>query len=215
MGLFALAGHRTWDFQQPSGPTIMIYLRLNALSCRLRRILLGPFSGVYRRGSLLFFKTPEEYRDRVLENSLKPGLAISPDKIARAYKDRLGRYWILVEYAKGYDLYKHFRLAYKDRYAWRIPRITVEICPACGEDVVEGVCLECGEEIEKPRYLEVWRDPEAFEKLIPLQNVMKNSLGLKMMSGGMELKIPKQILHERIVSIVKSGNALYVKLLKF
>ena len=55
----------------------------------------------------------------------------------------------------------------------------------------------------------------SFEKLIPLQNVMKNSLGLKMMSGGMELKIPKQILHERIVSIVKSGNALYVKLLKF
>jgi hypothetical protein len=95
----------------------------------LRRILLGPFSGVYRRGGLLFFRTPEEYRDRILEEPLRPGLAISPDRIARAYKDGLGRYWILVEYVRGYDLYKHFRLA-PMRNAWRIPRITVEASPA-------------------------------------------------------------------------------------
>jgi hypothetical protein len=58
----------------------------------LRRILLGPFSDVYRHGNLLFFKAPEEYRSRVLEESLKPGLKISPDRIARAYKDKLYRY---------------------------------------------------------------------------------------------------------------------------
>jgi len=192
----------------------MIYLRLNALSCRLRRILLGPFGDVYRRGSLLFFKTPEEYRDRVLENSLKPGLAISPGRIMRAYKDRLGKYWILVEYAKGYDLYKHFRLAYKDRYAWRIPRITVEICPACGEDVVEGVCLECGEKIEKPKHLEVWRDPEAVEELIPVTSIRKGHERFTIESEVSQLEIPKEIIHERIVSIVGKNGSIYVKLLK-
>jgi hypothetical protein len=66
-----------------------------------KEILLGPFSDVYRYDNLLFFKTPEEYRDRILEESLKTGLKISPDRIARAYKDRLYRYWILVEYDEG------------------------------------------------------------------------------------------------------------------
>ena len=73
---------------------------------------------------------------------------------------------------RGYDLYKHFRLA-PMRDAWRIPRITVEVCPACGEDVVEGVCLECGERVEKPRHLEVWRDREAVEELIPVTGIRR------------------------------------------
>ncbi len=94
--------------------------------------MLGPFDDVYRQGSLLFLKVPEEYRGRVLEESLKPGLKISPDRISRAYKDKLGRHWILVEYEKGYDFFKHFKLAPKEKYAWRIPRITVEVCPRCG-----------------------------------------------------------------------------------
>jgi len=85
----------------------------------LRRILLGPFRDVYRHGNLLFFKAPEEYRSRVLEESLKPGLKISPDRIAKGYKDKLYRYWILVDYERGYDLYKHFKLAPRDKNAWR------------------------------------------------------------------------------------------------
>jgi hypothetical protein len=180
---------------------------------RLRRILLGPFSDVYRRGNLLFFKTPEEYRDRVLEDSLKPGLAISPGRIMRAYKDRLGRYWILVEYVRGYDLYKHFRLA-PMRDAWRIPRITVEVCPACGEDVVEGVCLECGERVEKPRHLEVWRDREAVEELIPVTGIRRGVESLVIESETGQLEIPKGLIHERMLSIVRRGGLIYIKLLK-
>ncbi|MCL7386985.1 MAG: hypothetical protein LZ166_05620 [Thaumarchaeota archaeon] len=179
----------------------------------MRRILLGPFSDVYRRGNLLFFKTPEEYRDRVLEDSLKPGLAISPGRIMRAYKDRLGRYWILVEYVRGYDLYKHFRLA-PMRDAWRIPRITVEVCPACGEDVVEGVCLECGERVEKPRHLEVWRDREAVEELIPVTGIRRGVESLVIESETGQLEIPKGLIHERMLSIVRRGGLIYIKLLK-
>jgi len=180
----------------------------------LRRILLGPFSDVYRRGNLLFFKVPEEYRDRILEDPLKPGLAISPDKIIRAYKDRLCRYWILVEYEKGYDLYKHFRLAPKDKHAWRMPRITVEICSACGEDVIEGMCLECGEKVEKPRHLEVWRDPEAVEELIPVISIKRGRESLIIESETSQLEIPREIIHEKILSIVRKGGSIHIKLLK-
>ena len=179
----------------------------------MRRILLGPFSGVYRRGGLLFFRTPEEYRDRILEEPLRPGLAISPDRIARAYKDGLGRYWILVEYARGYDLYKHFRLA-PMRNAWRIPRITVEACPACGEDVVDGRCPECGEGVERPRHLEVWRDPEAVEELVPVQDVESGPAGLAVRSGEGVLRIPRPLIHEALVSMVRRGDALYARLLR-
>lgn len=178
----------------------------------MRKILLGPFSDVYRQGSLLFLKVPGEYRGRVLEESLKPGLKISPDRIVRAYKDKLCRYWILVEYERGYDLYKHFRLAPRERHAWRIPRITVEVCPRCGEDIVEGVCLECSEKIEKPKHLEVWRDREAVEELIPIHSIKEDPSRLTILSRGVELKIPRQIIHEKIVSIVGSRPA-YVKIL--
>lgn len=186
--------------------------RLYSIVFGLRRVLLGPFSNVYREGNLLFFKVPEDCRDRILEESLKPGLKISPEKIVRAYKSRLGRYWILVRYERGYDLYKHFRLAPRDRYAWRIPRITVEACPRCGEDIVEGVCLECSEKIEKPKHLEVWRDREAVEELIPIHSIKEDPSKLTILSRGVELKIPRQIIHEKIVSIVGSRPA-YVKIL--
>jgi len=177
--------------------------------------MLGPFSNVYRHGRLLFFKVPEGLRGRVLEESLKAGLKISPDRIARAYKDRLGRYWILVEYERGYDFFKHFRLAPRDRYAWRIPRITVEACPECGEDIVEGVCLECSEKAEKPRHIEVWRDREAVEELIPIQDIIESPSGLTILSRGVELKVPRQIIHEKMVSVLMRGGVVYTKLLVF
>jgi hypothetical protein len=180
----------------------------------LRRILLGPFSDVYRHGNLLFFKALEEYRDRILEKSLKPGLKISPDRIARAYKDKLYRYWILVEYERGYDLYKHFKLAPRDKNAWRIPRITVEVCPRCGEDVVDGVCLECGEKVERPRHIEVWRDPEAIEELIPVVSIRRGREEITIQSRTSLFKIPREMVHEKIVSIVRRNRSIYIKLLK-
>jgi ribosomal protein L32 len=149
-----------------------------------------------------------------LEESLKPGLKISPDRIARAYKDRLCRYWILVEYERGYDLYKHFKLAPLDKNAWRIPRITVEVCPRCGEDIVDGVCLECGEKIEKPKHIEVWRDPEAVEKMIPVKNIRRGSEGYVIESDIGEVKIPRHILHEKIIAMVRSPRLVYVKLVE-
>jgi hypothetical protein len=180
----------------------------------LRRILLGPFSGVYRHGNLLFFKASEEYRSRILEESLKSGLKISPDRIARAYKDKLCRYWILVEYERGYDLYKHFKLSPLDKNAWRIPRITVEVCPRCREDIVDGVCLECGENVEKPRHIEVWRDPEAIEELIPVTRIKRGRENITLQSGTSLFKIPREIIHEKIASIVRKEESIYVKLLK-
>jgi len=180
----------------------------------LRRILLGPFSGVYRHGNLLFFKASEEYRSRILEESLKSGLKISPDRIARAYKDKLCRYWILVDYEKGYDLYKHFKLAPRDKNAWRIPRITVEVCPRCREDVVDGVCLECGENVERPRHIEVWRDPEAIEELIPVVSIKRRRQNITIESQTSLIEIPKEIIHEKTVSIVRRNRSIYIKLLK-
>jgi len=176
--------------------------------------MLGPFDDVYRQGSLLFLKVPEEYRGRVLEESLKPGLKISPDRISRAYKDKLGRHWILVEYEKGYDFFKHFKLAPKEKYAWRIPRITVEVCPRCGGDIVEGVCLEYGEKIEKPRHIEVWRDGEAVEELIPVVSIKRRRENLTIESENSLLEIPRQIIHEKIISIVRRG-VVHVRLLRF
>jgi len=179
-----------------------------------KRIMLGPFSNVYRHGNLLFFKAPEEYRSRVLEESLKPGLKISPDRIAKGYKDKLYRYWILVDYEREYDLYKHFKLAPRDKNAWRIPRITVKVCPRCGEDVVDGVCLECGEKVEKPRHIEVWRDPEAVEELIPVTRIKRGRENITLQSGTSLFKIPREIIHEKIASIVRKDESIYVKLLK-
>jgi len=75
------------------------------------RMLIGPFAGVHRAsGNPLKFTVPRDLRGRVREPALRDGLRISPEKIARAYKDGLSKYWILVEYERGYDLYKHFRL---------------------------------------------------------------------------------------------------------
>jgi len=116
---------------------------------------------------------------------------------------------------RGYDFFKHFKLAPRDRYAWRIPRITVEACPECGEDIVEGVCLECSEKAEKPRHIEVWRDREAIEELIPIQDIIESPSGLTILSRGVELKVPRQIIHEKMVSVLMRGGVVYTKLLVF
>ena len=176
-----------------------------------KRILLGPFSGVYRDGELLCFTVPRMFRDRVAENVLKSGLKISPRKILRAYKNAYGYFWIIVGFEKGYDLLKHFKFSDRDRYARRIPRIVVEACPECGEDLVEGVCVNCGE-VEKPRYLEVWRDPEAVEKLLRIIRVSKNHNVILYASSG-AISIPRHILHEKVVSIARRMDGLYVKVL--
>jgi len=95
-----------------------------------------------------------------------------------------------------------------------IPRITVKVCPRCGEDVVDGVCLECGENVEKPRHIEVWRDPEAVEELIPVTRIKRGRENITLQSGRSLFKIPREIIHEKIVSIVRKDESIYVKLLK-
>gem|GEM_PF-1112559 len=174
------------------------------------KLLLGPFNKVYRDSDFLRFIVPEHLRSSIVEHSLKNGLKISPENILRAYKNQYGYFWIIVGFDKGYDLYKHFKLSDRDRHARRIPRIVVEICPRCGEDLVNGSCLECGE--VKPKYLEVWRDPEAIEKILPLKKFEKigNSYVLDV---GHRIEIPKQFIHEFIVSLVRKIDGLYVKML--
>jgi hypothetical protein len=115
---------------------------------------------------------------------------------------------------RGYDLYKHFKLAPRDKNAWRIPRITVEVCPRCREDIVDGVCLECGENVERSGHLEVWRGPEAIEELIPVVSIRRGREEITIQSGTSLFKIPREMVHEKIVSIVRRNRSIYVKLLK-
>ncbi|MEM0049520.1 MAG: hypothetical protein QXW39_03175 [Candidatus Bathyarchaeia archaeon] len=177
------------------------------------KLLLGPFNKVYRDSGLLRFIVPDHLRSSIVEHSLKNGLKISPDKIFKAYKNQYGYFWIIVEFDKGYDLYKHFKLSDRDRHARRIPRIVVEACPRCGEDLVDGSCLECGE--VKPRYLEVWRDPEALEELIgPVEKVEKSREKISFLVGESWIDVPRTFLHEYIVSMVKIEDKIYVKYLR-
>lgn len=182
----------------------------------MSKLFLGPFIDVYRfKDRLLLFKPDPAYRSRIGEKVLEAGLKISPDKIVKAYKNYSGRMWIIVEFKRGYDLFKHFKLADRDKHAWRIPRIIVRVCPSCGGDVVENLCLDCGGEVEKPRHVEVWRDKEAYEKLIPVEKLKKEGGRIVIDTGSGEVSIPKHILYEKVVSIVRSSGSIYVKLLDF
>ena len=80
--------------------------------------------------------------------------------------------------------------------------------------MVGGRCPECGEGVERPRHLEVWRDPEAVEELVPVQDVESGPAGLAIRSGEGVLKVPRPLIHEVVASMVKRGDALYAKLLK-
>ncbi|MEM2216645.1 MAG: hypothetical protein QXP57_08805 [Nitrososphaerota archaeon] len=177
------------------------------------KLLLGPFNKVYRDLELLRFIVPEHVRSSIVEHSLRNGLKISPERILRAYKNSYGYFWIIIGFNRGYDLYKHFKLSDRDRHARRIPRIVVEICPKCEEDLVDGSCLECGE--VRPKYLEVWRDPEALEELIgPVEEVKKNREKISLLVRGDWIDIPRTFLHEYVVSIVKIEDKVYVKYLR-
>jgi hypothetical protein len=79
---------------------------------------------------------------------------------------------------------------------------------------VEGVCLECGENVKRPRHIEVWRDPEAIEELIPVTRIKRGRENITLQSGTSLFKIPREIIHEKIVSIVRKDESIYVKLLK-
>ncbi len=178
------------------------------------RLVLGPFIKVYRLGqNLLLFKPDPEYIDKILEEHLKTGLKISPGKIFRAYKNGRGKLWVMVEFMRGYDFFKHFKLAPKDKYAWRIPRIVVEVCPSCGGDIVDRLCLDCGEAVDRPKYLEVWRDPEAVEELIPVDRLEESSNGLMIVSGEGGIIIDRHIWHEKIISIVRKDESVYARIL--
>ena len=180
------------------------------------RLLIGPFAEVHRASeSLLKFTVPRDLRERVREPALRDGLKISPDKIYRAYKGRRG-IWLIIEFERGYDLYKHFKLAERERYARRIPRLVIGVCPRCGEEVVQGLCLECNMEVERVRYLEVWRDPLAREVIVgPLAKIEEEGSVLIIHLGSERLKIPKTLLHETLVSLVKRADGIYAKLLAF
>jgi len=180
------------------------------------RLLLGPFAKVHKSSeSLLSFIVPKDLRDKIREPTLREGLKLSPDKIYRAYKGRRGL-WLVVEFEKGYDLYKHFKLAEREIYARRVPRLVVEVCPKCGEEVVEGFCLECSTEVEKVNPLEVWRDPWAREVIVgPLSKIEEEDGFLVIYLGSEQLRIPKIILHETIISLIKRGDGVYAKLLTF
>ena len=178
-----------------------------------KKILLGPFDNVYREGELLRFTVPRMFRERVAENVLKTGLKISPRKILRAYKNAYGYFWILVGFERGYDLLKHFKFSDRDKYARRIPRIVVEVCPECGEDLIERVCVNCGD-VEKPKYLEVWRDPEAREELLQIIKISKSCDSIILDTSSGRISIPRSMLHEFVASIVRKASDLYVKVLK-
>ena len=159
------------------------------------------------------FTVPGDLRVRVREPVLRKGLTISPEKIYRAYKSRRG-IWLLIEFERGYDLYKHFKLKEREKYARRVPRLVIEVCPECGEEIVQGFCLECGTEVEKVKYLEVWRDPWAKEVVVgPLAKIEDEGGALVIHFGSEQLKIPKILLHETLISLVKRGDSIYAKLL--
>ena len=178
------------------------------------RLLLGPFAEVHKTSeNLLRFTVPKDLRERIREPALKDGLTVSPEKIYRAYKGNRG-IWLVVEFEKGYDLYKHFKLMEREKYARRAPRLVIEVCPECGEELVQGLCLECGTEVEKPKRLEVWRDPWAKEVVVgPLAKIENEGGALTLHFGSEQLKIPKELLHETLISLVKRGNEIYARLL--
>lgn len=182
------------------------------------KVMLGPFSKVYREPELrlLRFMVPETLRYRIVEPALRGGLKISPEKIIRAYKNIHGRLWILVEFERGYDLYKHFKLSSRDKYARRIPRIVVEACPKprCGEDLVDRFCPDCLEEVERPKYLEVWRDSEAVEEIMLLEKIEIGRDYVALLIAKEWIKIPRQLLHEHVVSLVKRSDGTYIKYLR-
>jgi hypothetical protein len=79
---------------------------------------------------------------------------------------------------------------------------------------VDGVCLECGENVERPRHIEVWRDPEAIEELIPVVSIKRRRQNITIESQTSLIEIPKEIIHEKTVSIVRRNRSIYIKLLK-
>ena len=74
--------------------------------------------------------------------------------------------------------------------------------------------MECGEKVEKPRHLEVWRDPEAVEELIPVISIKRGRESLIIESKTSQLEVPREIIHEKILSMVRKGGSIYIKLLK-
>jgi hypothetical protein len=74
--------------------------------------------------------------------------------------------------------------------------------------------LECGENVEASKHIEVWRDPEAVEKIIPVKNIRRSSEGYVIESDIGEVKIPRHIIHEKIVAMVRSSHLVYVKLVE-
>jgi len=74
--------------------------------------------------------------------------------------------------------------------------------------------LECGENVEKPKHVEVWRDLEAVEELIQVSSIKRGRENITIQSGTSLFKIPREIIHEKIVSIVRRNRSIYVKLLK-
>ena len=185
-----------------------------------KRMLLGPFKSVSMEGELISLQVDPDYLDKVSESGVPFELKIHPRMVKRAYKappsTRSGeRYWILVEFERGYDLYKHYRLANRAKYARRIPRLVAKVCPSCGACLIDGLCPSCGDEVEKPRYLEVWRDPHVREELFgPVKSAEKTASELVFRSSSGEFRVRREVLHESIVSIVKAGDGAYVKYLR-
>jgi len=183
-------------------------------------MLLGPFKSVSMEGELISLQVDPDYLDRVSESGMPFELKIHPGMIKRAYKappsTRSGeRYWILIEFERGYDLYKHYRLAARAKYARRVPRLVARVCPSCGTCLIDGLCPSCGDEVEEPRYMEVWRDPYAREELFgPVKSAERTASELVFRSSSGEFRIRREILHESITSIIKRVDGAYVKLLK-
>lgn len=175
-------------------------------------MILGPFTEIDREGGSLRLVPDATYLDRIREYWFRSGLKISGDKILRAYADGR-RYWIAIEFKKGYDLYKHLRLAEVAKHAKRIPRIVVEVCPKCGEGLVNGLCVNCGE-VEELRLVEVWRDPSAVEvKSGPFQGVVEEG-GDVVFVGRDSLRIPRWLVKYTVVSQRRDEEGVWLRILK-
>ena len=157
-------------------------------------------------------RPPRPYVDKISERALRGALKLPPEKIVRAYKNRSGQYWILVEFERGYDLYKHFKLKERDRYAVRLPRIVLDVCPNCGGDIVEGICVECGREVERPKRVEVWRDRFAEEEVVgPINSVEEDFHALTFKTSEDEIRIPRHVVKEFVISLVKRVDGVYLR----
>ena len=197
-------------------------------------MLVGPFLGLKPTDDgNLRFHVPLGLQGRIVEPAFRKEMSVAPSNVLRAYKAdvrdtrlvmELGEgeaevwgtslYWITVSFKRGYDYYKHFRLARIHPKAVRIPRLLVKVCSECGETTYGDFCPTCGGRPESVKHSEVWRDREAEERLLgPFTEIMNQGGAVRFIGDRMEYRVPRLALHEYVVSASPSGKIFYLRVL--